>query len=131
MHKFLLTVRERRFVKTPEELLQKHAAFIAGLRDRGSRVDVHIVTDPIEMYVTGGRCFIKCECGAGNSTEPTWRMSCCFECGAVYTNVIVPENFAAIEQQLVRRPQQNRYWLPGESLEKVMADNVAHGLRAD
>lgn len=129
MYKHLLTPREHHEVKSVEEYRRLHALKIAGKQSRGQRVDVHEVTEPFTARVEAGSWLFDCDCGAGVSTDPEWKMACCFSCGAVYMNVIFPEDAAAIERLLVARPQKNRYWLPGETLEQVRADNVANGVR--
>jgi hypothetical protein len=41
-----------------------------------------------------------------------------------------PDDIAAIVDTLMQRPQQNRNWIPGETLVQLQAENVAHGVAA-
>lgn len=65
-------------------------------------------------------------CGNAPSVEPAWRLACCLECGAVYRDVVVPDNWEAIELSLLRRPvMATRNWR-GETIAQLDAETLAH-----
>jgi hypothetical protein len=57
----------------------------------------------------------------------------CLSCGNQDINgrwraVVLPADPGAIEALLVKRPRLiNRYWSPGESIERLRAENIALG----
>lgn len=130
MHKHLLSPREHHAVKDVADYRRAHQLKIERKQAQGMRVEVHEVAEPIVARVDAGSWLVDCDCGNGVSTDPEWKMGCCFGCGAVHVNVIFPEDHAEIERLLVARPQKNRHWVPGETLEQVRADNAANGARA-
>lgn len=122
--------RELHSVRSADEYRAAHARQIAARRSKGHRVSVHEVSAPKVArvdYESGW--IIDCECGAGNSTDPEWRIACCLSCGAIHRHVIVPEEWAVIERLLLARPQQrNRCWRPHETVEDVRAINRDNGV---
>jgi len=90
--------------------------------------EVEEIATPIEAYIGNGCWRIKCRCGERTHTNPEWGLACCFGCGAIYTHVIFPEHRAEIEALLVKRPvQSTRNWEPKETLDDLMAEQIAHG----
>jgi hypothetical protein len=124
------TARELHSVRTPQQYREKHARAIATRAARGERVAVLETIAPLEARIDPQSGWIvDCDCGAGNATDPAWGFACCFGCGAVHVCLGFPVVWKAIEALLLRRPrQENRGWRPGETLEDLRADNLAHGL---
>jgi hypothetical protein len=80
-----------------------------------------------DVFVSDGKWLVECDvCGNCPSVSLVWREARCFECGAVYANLTVPEQAAAIEAVLVQRPRMaTRYWNPTISLDALAAENEA------
>jgi len=95
---------------------------------------IYTITAPVLAFVNLNRWLAPCPCGlepavvdrapAGGSPP----LARCFGCGAVLTAVVMPDDADAIEAELVRRPWQHRNWQPGETLARLRADNIAHGV---
>ena len=85
--------------------------------------------EPQTAYINHGRWVIDCQCTGAGLTSRTMNISCCFDCGAVYTTIIFPRHAKKIEDVLLKRPDlATRNWAQGESLELLLADNKAHGV---
>lgn len=86
---------------------------------------------PAGVYIARvehGRWIADCPCGAGVAVHPTWSETGCLECGRWWP-VMVPSEWDAIESVLLARPKRDtRNWLTLETVEKLRAENVAHGL---
>ena len=109
-------------VKDLESYLAVHKAMMT--RAEKSLLEV---SDPIDAYVNHGRWLINCKCNGGGLTSPLFKVSCCFDCGRVYTNVVFPSNAEAIEESLLKRNDDaNRNW-QGESLDVVTAETQEKG----
>lgn len=122
---FILSPREHHAVRDAAEYERKHAAAIAEKARAGMRFTVREVPTPAVAYVSAGSWVIQCECGAGNATDPSWGMACCFGCGAVHRQVRFPKDVAAIEAALVERPVvASRHWLPGETPQDLALQNA-------
>lgn len=81
------------------------------------------------VFVAGGKWLVKCDCGNYPSVHPDWRLALCFECGAIYEGLTMPDNAEDIEAVLVERPHPaNRAWLPSETVNDLIAQNVEHGV---
>lgn len=79
-------------------------------------------------FVSGGRWVLRCECKNAPSYSPEWGVARCFECGAVF-RVNPPESWREIERVLLKRPEmRTRHWLPTETVETLIAENIAHGV---
>jgi len=92
------------------------------------------LSDPREIateklaFIGNGCWRIHCECGEATHTDPEWGIACCFGCGAIWTNVVFPENWRAIEDLLVqRRLQASRNWEAPETIETLTEEQIAHG----
>jgi len=130
MVSFLYGPREQHRVNSVEKYLKAHRTAIAKKQHYGSQFVVHDEHAPIAAQIRGNAWVIQCECGAGNATDPQWQIACCFACGAVHRQVVFPKDAAAIEKVLLERPKvQNRHWMPGETVDDLIAENVAHGVR--
>lgn len=82
------------------------------------------------VFIAGGKWMVTCACGNCPSVHPDWRLALCFECGAIYEGVTIPGNAKDIEAVLVERPHpSNRAWLPNETVDDLIAQNVAHGAK--
>lgn len=129
---FVYTAREHHMVRSEHELLKRLQAFIAKKATRGARFVVHADESPLVARVDSNSWLSDCpSCNAGIAIEPEWGVACCFSCGAVYRNLVVPtpDDRAAIEEVLLARPfAPIRTWLPTESVEDLQAQNLARGL---
>ena len=89
--------------------------------------DPWICGDAVTVVVSGGKWLVCCRCGNYPSVHPDWRLALCFECGAMYERVQMPADAVAIEAVLVERPSlANRAWLPHESVDDLIRQNIAH-----
>jgi hypothetical protein len=53
----------------------------------------------------------------------------CWDCGGLTEGVLWPADPAAIEAILGMRPdERTRNWYPGETLDALMLENIAHGI---
>lgn len=93
---------------------------------RRVHVAQHEEPAPLVARVDYGRWIGDCHnCRAGVALHPRWTIGLCFGCGARYASVIFPENITEIEAALLARPrQENRNWVPGESVDDLLRDNV-------
>lgn len=94
------------------------------------RVDVRTVV----AYLNNGRWVADCpNCRNGLPIHPEWTKTACRGngCGRIFINVVVPENWRAIESTVTMRPVANRNWQDGESVEFLQGENVLHGYGED
>lgn len=83
---------------------------------------------PIDAYIGAGAWRIRCRCGEATHADPDWRTACCFGCGAIYTAVVFPDDWRAIEELLCKRPVQvQRNWLMPETLDSLREEQIGHG----
>jgi hypothetical protein len=86
------------------------------------------ISEPINAYIGNGAWRIRCACGEATHAEPDVHAAACFGCGAIYVNVVFPDNFAAIEELLVKRPiQSHRNWQEPETMEDLVKEQLAYG----
>jgi hypothetical protein len=81
--------------------------------------------------VNSSRWIVRCpRCGNAMPCDPDWEMTGCLECGALYRPTLpAREMVSVIEAVLALRPSHaNRHWVPGESVEALLADNEAYGV---
>lgn len=128
MVRTVMMARHLHNVRSAEELLAKHEAALATARQRGVDVSRHDVREPVVAHVNHGRWIADCSCGSGVSVDLEMP-GCCFDCGAVYWVMKFPEDFARIEHVLALRPRmENRNWVPGEDLAKLLLENELNGI---
>ena len=85
---------------------------------------LHEIDDPREAYINHGRWVVNCDCAGAGLTSRAWHVSCCFDCGAVYTKITFPRNAKKIEEALLARPLlKNRNWSRVETLERLLSEN--------
>lgn len=85
-------------------------------------------SNPMQTYIGNGAWRISCPCGEATHADPEWNLSCCFGCGAIYTNLIVPVFKTVMERLLVkRRIQRHRNWHPSETLQNLIDEQIAFG----
>jgi len=79
-------------------------------------------------YVNRGRWIAECECrhAAQVSSGDEWR---CPVCGTRYV-VLWPADRVAIQDALRQRPVENQNWLPTETINDLLAENIEHGISA-
>jgi len=96
---------------------------------KNAEKDVYEIDTPREAYINHGRWVVNCECNGAGLTSREFGMTCCFDCGRVYNQIIFPENAQLIELALLdRRDQTERNWNIGESIELLKKDNSDHGV---
>ena len=99
------------------------------------------VANTIAAYVNHGRWIAECPNRCGNAivvsqAEPHF---ICFGCGSPendgkWYNVMLPSEWRAIEQELLKRPARvafeasHRNWIPGETVADLRAENAEHGV---
>jgi hypothetical protein len=84
------------------------------------------------VFVAGGRWQLRCttpECGNCPAVQPEWGLALCWDCGAIYEGLSVPDA-EAIERVLLRRLMVHRNWMPPETVADLERENLAHGLEA-
>lgn len=88
---------------------------------------VHELKVPLLMGVNHGRWVAICpECVGGISTGRGWNEARCFDCGAVFRTVVWPKEMEDIERALLLRLDANRNWLPGETVDMLLGENIEH-----
>lgn len=127
---FILAAREMHGVKSADDYLRRHAAFVARNAKRGARFQVHEdLTGSNPARIDAGRWVADCSCGNTCATDPAWGLACCFACGAIYRSVVFPEDRQAIEAILVERPHpMQRGWDIGETLADLIVENEGIGV---
>jgi hypothetical protein len=96
---------------------------------KNAEKDVYEIDTPREAYINHGRWVVNCECNGAGLTSRDFGITCCFDCGRVYTEIIFPDNAQIIELLLLdRRDQNRRNWNIGESIELLKKDNSDHGV---
>lgn len=86
--------------------------------------------EPLLAYVNNGRWVVSCECGGA---EFAWEEGL-FMCRSCFNGKhkhdlrrsIFPDQRIGIEKQLVMRPLPNRNWIPSETLEDLVRENLDH-----
>lgn len=89
----------------------------------------HESASTIVMGVNHGRWIATCpECRAGLGALRHSERAHCFSCGAVFP-VVWPEPLDEdrIVRLLLARPPIHRNWEPTETIDVLVADNLAHG----
>lgn len=84
----------------------------------------------VTAYINYNRWVADCpNCGAGIACVPDCSQAVCLECGERY-DVSFPDATTreAIEALLLMRPQRNRHWRPGETIEDLERENRDHGI---
>lgn len=87
-------------------------------------------------YVSEGRWVIDCpDCGSAQMANRTDHRFMCSDCaniavGGKWRPVVWPGDTEAIESVLEQRPVPNQNWAPGETVEQLAVENLAHGLDA-
>lgn len=117
---------------TPEAYREIQRTFIAQMKQARPhwpwRDPWVYVGEPKRAIVTGGFWKLLCDCGNAPSVEPSWKLACCFECGAMYEDVVIPDEWREIEATLLARPlMATRNWLPGETVDELLSETSEHG----
>lgn len=107
------------------------AAITLGLVRQGLPLLKLVAEDnPVQVEINHGRWIAKCECGGA---ELVWEegMFMCQSCWNgkhqhKYRLVVMPQNRKAIEDELDKRPLQNRNWDNGETITSLKVENEAH-----
>jgi hypothetical protein len=96
--------------------------------------------DPLRAEVNHGAWIAVCPCGAEGLPAPgcvVWisqPWAWCVRCGNAaaggrWRPIVLPSEHAAIEALLEQRPElATRNWTPGETVDDLAAQNVAHGI---
>ena len=93
------------------------------------------VKGEVRAYVNHSRWHARCPHCAGIETVAPGQPFFCMSCHMALNGfrpaaVIFPEGWTEIEAVLLARPVEHRHWRPGESLDLLIAENIAHGLPA-
>jgi hypothetical protein len=76
-----------------------------------------------------GRIVVDCpspHCRSALTVPPGWPLYACWDCPAI-GGIVWPDNLADIASVLWLRPDPStRGWNPGESLETLVGENIAH-----
>ncbi len=79
--------------------------------------------------INWGRVIVDCpnqHCRSALALPPGWPLYVCWDCPAI-GGIVWPDNLADIAAVLWLRPDPfTRSWEPGESLEQLVAENIAH-----
>lgn len=114
---------------THEAYTQKHAEepSLVIKRERakagGAKVDEALTV--ITAYANDGRWVADCpNCNSGISLQREWESACCFGCGVSYKadQIDWPEEFDAIEDELMKRPMKNQNWYPHETVADLVTE---------
>ena len=118
-------------VPTHAELVLKYEEQVRNLRAVGELLNAVRIDAPIYAYVNDSRWIALCSCGSCVAAHPSWPDSRCFECGAIYPNVVFPPDREAIEALLNERPRpETRNWKVGEkTADDLLAENILFGVR--
>ena len=85
---------------------------------------------PVYAYVSDSRWVADClSCRGGIAVWSENPVGCCLDCGHVYP-VVFPKDAEEAVQILLRRPEENRNWMPhnGETVENLKAENIVMGV---
>jgi ribosomal protein L37AE/L43A len=100
----------------------------------------HVRSDrlsPVELraFVNAGRWVVMCPtCSSAQEAHSTLKRFWCVDCqqareGGAWCPVLWPDERAAIEAALLLRPDpRTRNWMPGETVEQLIGENVARGI---
>ena len=89
---------------------------------------------PVVAEVSHNRWIAVCECGGCEVVDPEAPLFYCFSCyniadGGLARSVAFPPDWDQVERVLmVRMDPLTRNFLPGETLDKLRAENMEHGL---
>jgi hypothetical protein len=95
------------------------------------------LSSPLPAWVSGGRWIVMCPCGGAQLASREDHRFFCVDClnaqvGGQWRTVSWPDDAAAIEAALLRRPESyTRTWLPTETLTDLLAENAEHGVTQD
>lgn len=127
----ILDARHVHGVTTEADYRARHAMMVK----QHGRTVWEYVGPPILAYVNHARWLCACpNCDNAPAVSVDWRLALCFGCGAVIEGdqLVLPSAEAVedLEDVLGERPERHRNWRPGEQLEDLDRENVAHGLLA-
>lgn len=80
--------------------------------------------------VEGWKWVVKCTSpDCDNRPMWGWGIACCFDCGATYTGLVLPDEADEIERLLAFRPKlSQRTWLLTETLDNLREQNLSIGV---
>lgn len=133
VHNPTATALKMPYIDSPDS----YRRFIAAAMDRKRQVGLPVIdyggddTTPIVAFISISQWVINCQCGAGNSVHPEWKMAGCYSCGRIHTNIIIPSDYIEIEKVLEERPPANRHFFPGrgETKDTLIAENIEKDVR--
>jgi len=122
---------QRLGVRTPAEYRARQAHFLAlnrvALPDR-THSEPWESAAPITAHVGVSAWRVVCACGDAPPADPDWHLACCSACGAIYVNVVFPEDREALEAVLLKRARfADRNWRAPWTVADLQAQNVDHG----
>ncbi len=109
-----------------------HAAIMAarrgGFAARPSHAQLEETHVRVAAYVSDSRWVADCPaCNGGVACWPEMSDGCCFDCGRIY-EIVFPKDWRKGVALLELRPQHNRHWLPGESIDTLKLENLTRGI---
>jgi hypothetical protein len=88
--------------------------------------DIFEVVGDVDAYINHGRWVVDCVCNGAGLTSPDFGVTCCFDCGRVYTSVVFPRNRKKIEVVLLeRKDKEQRNWKVGETLTNLKSEGMS------
>ena len=111
----------------------------AGVTDLDSYIEIHDrrmakaqknvfeITEPVKAYINHGRWVIDCECNGGGLTSPDFKLSCCFDCGRRYLNIVFPKNARQVEATLLKRKLHTQRNWNGETVKLLKIETKENG----
>lgn len=83
----------------------------------------------VRARINFGRIVVDCpnrHCVSALTLPPGWPLYACWDCPTI-AGIVWPDNLPDIAAVLLLRPDPNtRSWNPGETLEDLVAENIAH-----
>jgi hypothetical protein len=81
----------------------------------------------VEVRANHGRWIVLCPvCGGAELASETVHRFVCIDCGAGPFETVWPADREQIEAVLMDRPEENRNWFPGETVDELVAENEEH-----
>tara|TARA_B100000949_G_scaffold11685_1_gene8927 strand:- start:4270 stop:4548 length:279 start_codon:yes stop_codon:yes gene_type:complete len=82
------------------------------------------VPDPRDAYINHGRWVVDCTCNGAGLTSPAFGLTCCFDCGSVYTSVVFPSDHEEIESALMTRTDETTRNWRGETVAQLRSETA-------
>lgn len=125
IHRIQLGLQASRLVATEVEYRRAHATAI---QKAGGTLSVSV--DQPRPYVEAWKWVVHCTTpDCDNRPMLGWGIACCFDCGAVYQGLVLPDDAPEIERLLGLRPKRSQQtWLLTETLGDLADQNLSIGV---